>query len=201
MFTNQWVKENFGQAEWLGAGSFGEAWRITFEGRTATLKITGSEAEKFCVEAIKDIQPDSSEYDPLFPFPYIFLSGPIVPPLDFDLEWYESPLVQGTYFYIREFAKPLQRAHRRRRPSALEEEILPQLRDLANDIYREYGLILMDLGAANWGYVQRGAESVLVPIDLACGTREHWLEQFDEEGYLNVRLPFEPPDWLRDNGR
>lgn len=191
MFTHQWVNENFGQAEWLGAGTFGEAWRITFKGRPATLKITGSEAEEFCVEAVKDIQADSPEYDRRFLLPYIYLSAPLIPPLDYDEEWYEekdalSPLIEGAYFFIREYAAPLEEGR----------DYLPALYKLAQEIYQLYGLVMMDVQATNWGYVQRDGERVLVPIDLACGTREHWWEQFDISGAMNVKSLFTAPDWL-----
>lgn len=190
MFTRQWVNENFGPAEWLGAGALGEVWEITFEGRLAALKITNSNAEKFCVNSVESIQPESPEADPLFPLPYIFFSGQMPPCIVYDVDWYAtvndwSPLELPTFFYIRELAEPLE-----------EDAGIVQLYDLANDIYRAYGLIMMDLGGSNWGYVQRGGERVLVPIDLACGTPEHWGEQIDRWGNLNVETPFTAPDWL-----
>ena len=191
MFTHQWVNENFGDARWLGAGGFGEVWQITFEGRQVALKLTKSHAEKFCVNSVESIQPESPEADPLFPLPYIFLSGQIPSCIVYDVDWYEanvddwSPLESPTFFYIRELAEPVLRPYSQR---LLEAH--------ANAIYQAYGLIMMDLGGDNWGFVQRGEERVLVPIDLACGTPEHWREQIDDWGELNTEAPFTAPDWL-----
>ncbi len=198
MLSNEWVEENFRDAKWLGAGTYGEAWLISFQGRPAALKITGSTAEKFCVEAIKDIQQHSG-HDPFFPLPYIFLSRS-TPSLEFNKNWYEvgddewPPIEYGDYFYIREFADPLSSYFEEGEEEEEEEEILPHLHDLANKIYREYGLVIMDVHAGNWGFVQRGGTSFLVPIDLACGTKEHWWN----ETIQDEKIPFEAPYWLHN---
>jgi hypothetical protein len=216
MFTHEWVENTFGEAEWLGAGLFGEAWRIVFEGIPATLKVTNSEAEKFCVEKIRHIQEADVEYNQFFPFPYVYFSG-LLPELDYDVDQYEaaeewSPLREPTYFYIREYAEPLvslgveidlettpgsQPYRPSGRPLENSDRSRGILFDLANKIYLAYGLVFMDIRPANWGWVRRGEDEVLVPIDLACGTREHWWIQCDDYGNLNVKAPFDAPDWLQ----
>lgn len=195
MFTHEWVQQNFGEAEWLGAGGFGEAWKIEFEGHPATLKLTGSHAEMFCVESVKNIQSNQPEYDPAFPFPYILGSG-LLPRLEYDSEWYKqtdeyyAADVAPGYFYIREYANlpPPQEDETWEEYDAAEAELVTK----AREIYQQYGLILFDFSGKNWGYVDRGEESVMVLTDLACGTPEYW---WDEEDQITP-VPYGAPAWL-----
>lgn len=196
MLTDDWIAFHFGDGDWLGAGSYGEAWKVPFEGHWATVKFTFSDAEAFCVERIKQIQSAAPEYDPLFPFPYVFAGGPI-DGLQYDYDWYEkkgddywSPLDAPNYVYIREYAEPLPK-----KVLASEEEY-SQAQELyrhAYEIQRKYGLYLMDMHVENWGLVKRGDFEVIVPLDLACGDEQNWWE----EGFQDDPKPFDYPDWWK----
>lgn len=185
MLTDEWVYDQFGEADWLGAGTYGEAWKVLWDKHPATLKFTSSEAEKFCVQSIQQIQADQFEYDPLFPFPYIFQLRTI-DGLEYDHQWYEneglwSPIYDPKYFYIREYAEPV--------GYLVDAAVLAAQ---AREIENKYGLILMDVARENWGIIKRGAEEVVVPMDLACGTRDHW---FSEDWQSDV-IPFREPEWM-----
>lgn len=195
MYVSDWVRENFGdEARWLGAGTYGEAWEIIFNGKPATLKITGSRAEEFCVESIKSMQPPVDS-DPEFAFPYILDSGDILQPLNYDMDWYEaheawSPMHLGTYFYIREYAIfPEQDKER-------VQKMRSDMYFIAKEIYADYGLLILDIGVGNWGFVDREGIPFLVPIDLACGNEENWWSQVGDINDQIDQIPFEPPDWL-----
>lgn len=188
MFSYDWIASRFGSGDWLGAGMYGEAWRIPYEGQVATIKLTNSAAEAFCVERIKEIQ-SSIPYDPLFPFPYIFDSGPITE-IEYDSDWYEkaegaplAPLDYPDYLYIREYAEPL-----------AGNIPLEQLQERGHQIQLKYGLYLMDIASDNWGVVQRGDIDVIVPLDLACGDEENWWN----ESWQTQKEPFENPDWWEE---